>query len=140
MDKQTIIYLVFIVAYLAFTFYRKSQAKGQKSGGGVPKPDARKPKSMLEKMILGEEFFEEPKTADIPEPESGNQQPSTKNQEPILNAEAISLSQEKNREPVVAEAAKKEVEAHEQIAYRKGIKFNLRQAMIYKVLLDRPYN
>lgn len=126
MGKQ-IIYLIFIVAYLAYTYYTKSQKKKNtpnKPASQPIKPQSPKPKSFLEKMILGEEFFEPPATHEpVPAADNIKQKASKPEQE----LQVIEQDIKPNRHDI-----------HENPIHKPKL-FDLKQAIIYNALLDRPY-
>jgi len=145
-----LIYVIALIAWVAFSFYRKSQKKSaaardarpyqQPSAGGRTMPT-------LEEILLGKEPDPEP------EPEPVNLPGWNEGTAPVLretafekeyNLRGITSVEEldkpmsvKNTKPVDIqedEIILKEIELQERVA-----RIDLRQAVIYSEILNRPY-
>jgi hypothetical protein len=134
MDER-IIYLIFILLWAAYKFYQKSQKTkniSDKKLSPASKPSAPDYKSIFEKMLLGEEFTAPAKTLD--------------NEEIMENGEwrmENSINQQINKSIIEEKPVElKETIRTEEITKSPNYqitKFNLKQALIYSVILNRPY-
>jgi hypothetical protein len=147
-----LIYLIVLIAWVAFAFYRKSQKKSNATGQAAPKrqPGSEPmPLPTLDDILLGREPEPEPEPEPVPVPVTY----VTDGIPPQLGKTAfekeynrlginsveqmdkpfvltVNKTDEKQEEAILLEGAAKE-------EYRTWI--DLRQAVIYSEILNRPY-
>lgn len=164
MDEK-IIYIIFIVLSLAYSAYRKNQKKAKSSqqsavGSQQPTPNSEKSdmeqkksdraikmKTLLDKMLLGEEFVEPSTTEEmIPEVRSRNYEVRNQKSETESMMPEAEIREDKKKweleggsQSNVEELKGKEKNIREEISHRMKLKFNLKQAVINSVILERRY-
>lgn len=149
MKMDDLIYLIVLIAWVLFAFYRKSQKKKQpvRPVSGQTRPPAESsPVPTLEEILMGERSYPEPK----PEFEPA----MTDGMSPVIGE--TSFEQEYNRKGIrsIEEmdvpfylsgkddriAAKNDILLEEEMESEHEAKVNLRQAVIYAEILNRPYD
>jgi len=143
-----VIYIIVLIAWVLFAFYRKSQKKKgpDTEPGQSPRPRSKNsPLPTLEEILLGREPEPEPEPAPVPVLSDG--------MSPKLNETAFEkeynlmgiTSVEELDKPFSfekfkhAERQEDEVFVQEDEPDDRSHAFNLRQAVIYSEILNRPY-
>jgi len=146
-----LIYILALIAWVVFAFYRNSQKKAEKARQAQrqrPRPE-QIPLPTLEEILLGKEPAYEPEPEPVPEPMTV----MTDGTSPVLRETAFEreynlrgiTSIEEMDKPFKMETADvstaPEVEAEGAVpAWRESLReFNPRQAVIYSEILNRPY-
>jgi hypothetical protein len=145
-----LIYVLALIAWVIFAFYRKSQ---KKSGAARETQQQQKPRGeafplpTLEEILLGKEEYHQP------EPEPVTAPVTTDGMSPVLketsfereyNLRGITSIEEMDKSFTVAEKVIPDAEEKEENSYRKQMReyladFDGRQAVIYSEILNRPY-
>jgi hypothetical protein len=145
------IYILALIAWVIFAFYRNSQKKAEKARQAQrqkPRPE-QMPLPTLEEIILGREPVYEPEPEPLPEAVTVMSDGTS----PVLRETAFEreynlrgiTSIEEMDKPFKAEAsnaapAPKDAVEETMPAWREGLReFNARQAVIYAEILNRPY-
>ena len=142
MDER-LIYLIFIVLWAAYKFYNNNQKKkaaaekSQQSTVNKPQWTAsvpqRRPESfrtMFEKALLGEEFSQPARG-----PEEDVETDQTRQMAPV----AAEPRQEESYIALPQSETTKQNSQAEEISRQLKSHFNLKQALIYSTILNRPY-
>ncbi len=146
MDEK-IIYIIFVIAWGLYSFYRKSQKKksqqtavNSQQSTNNDKEKSPSYKNILEKMLLGEEFTEQPKRMENGEwrMENGEDKTLEVLTTPINPVSEIPI-ENKITEPVISNQTETSIVLKTFEDY-KTKKFDLRQAIIYNVLLERKFD
>ena len=142
------IYLIALIAWVVFAFYRKSQKKSEaaRQAQSESKPHSEAdPVSTLEEILLGKEPSYEP----VPEPRTF----TTDGIPPVLSETAFEkeynlrgiTSIEEMDKPLITKKTKHTEVQEDEILKEKdviedwGAGVDLRQAVIYSEILNRPY-
>lgn len=136
-----IIYLILLVAWIAFAFYRKSQ-KGKKESSPPKVPrQAKNPAPTLGDLIFGEQW--RGNVEHVPDPNEEEEQALAAVRHPDsqegVSLETIEPEYVKNRKLREKEAEKEMAEADQEEDEDKSY-FSLRNAVVYDAILNRPYN
>lgn len=157
-NYQPILYLIIILLWAVYKYYQKSQ-KVKNISEKKPSPDSQLPtpnyKSIFEKILLGEEFSAPAKTKDneVTEIEevkinnsnyqrkTNNEQRTTNSEQQIIPPEAMgTLKGNADAREGNAGARLQRVPAELNTKHQTlNTKFSLKQAIIYSVILNRPY-
>lgn len=134
------IYLIFLVAWILFEFYRRSQKKSQAARDAAKtKRPADHPGSIpdLEEILMGKTEVPEPEEVAVPEPVTRSV-PLPKPVPEIFQMKTVA-------EPDKSNFIKSTDIQHDEISDARDndedeqFKVNLRQAVIYSEILNRPY-
>jgi hypothetical protein len=148
---EDLIYLLLLIAWAAFALYRRSQKKNATAGKAKAQPEPErdfKPMPTLQEILFGEEAThpEEPAPRSITVIDEGEYNP-----EPVETdfereyARRGIISVESSGRPVPSyEMQRTEIQENEisdgiAIGDKKEEYFDLRQAVIYSEILNRPY-
>jgi hypothetical protein len=145
------IYIIALIAWVVFAFYRKSQKKSQaaREAGRQPQQrDQSRPFPTLEEILLGKEPV--PEAEEVPEPAwtytTDGMAPEMKETlfEKEYNRQGITSIEEMDKQfnisAGIADNIQKEevlIEDHEGDDFES--KVDLRKAVIYSEILNRPY-
>ncbi len=148
-----LIYILALIAWVIFAFYRNSQKKAEKARQAQrqkPRPE-QMPLPTLEEILLGKEpaYEPEPEPEPVPEPVivmSDGTSPVLRETsfEKEYNLRGIASIEEMDKpfrtETRMAAAESKDEEDEAAPAWRESLRdFNPRQAVIYSEILNRPY-
>ncbi len=152
---EDFLYILILVLWVVFTIYNKNRKKKQEASTGKPvQQDARRdtsqqrPRSILEQILMGEEpipipyeehdqaseiqsfdsFEDEPIKKDNKEQISDNSSSKIYDFDPAKEAESLPMHFEYNEDPFA------------NIDTCKRFDFDLRQAVIFSEILNRPYS
>ena len=146
---EDLIYLVALIAWVAFAFYRKSQKKSGRTGEmpGNPQPQGRREAlPTLEEILLGEEQT-------VPEPVPATVETWSEGMSPVLdetsfekeyNLRGITSVEELDKpmkmdQAELSEIQKSEIGSEDKEIEEKWSVIDLRRAVIYSEILNRPY-
>jgi hypothetical protein len=146
-----LIYLIILIAWVVFAFYRKSQKKGQAAKEVQERPIPRRetgPLPTLEEILLGREPQEEPEVETVP-----RQTTISDGMAPVLaetafekeyNRKGIESIEEMDRPFYLSVTKEVENNSGPVLLEDNGEEewlenINLRQAVIYAEILNRPY-
>jgi hypothetical protein len=144
------IYIIALIAWVLFAFYRNSRKKAQAAGQMKPHADTRTepmPLPTLEEILLGRE--PEPAPEPLPAPAAE----WTEGTSPVFketafekeyNRMGISSVEELDKPMTMAyteisEIQKHEIGSAEEVEENQGMQIDLRRAVIYAEILNRPY-
>lgn len=145
-----LIYLIVLIAWVVFAFYRKSQKKAGAEKEPQPRPEARGesfPFPTLDDILRGDE------PAPAMEPVPATRKYTTDGEVPVLketafemeyNRRGITSVEEMDRPFTLAEqerfvAKDNEVLPEDHLNDDRKTRIDLRQAVIYSEILNRPY-
>jgi hypothetical protein len=144
------IYLIVLIAWVVFAFYRKSQKKSQAARETQRRPEARSesmPFPTLEEILLGKEPAREVEPLPATEPfTTDGMAPELKETafEREYNRRGITSIEEmdkpftmKDRKP--SDIQEDEVLLENEVLENLKARVDLRQAVIYSEILNRPY-
>jgi hypothetical protein len=141
-----LIYVIALIAWVAFSFYRKSQKKANATQGSAPRPQTRRETGALptlEEILLGRQPEPEPVTATVWD-EGTSPELSETSFEREYNLRGITSIEELDKPMNVTKPKPKETPESEEETDAYDIKgsmvhIDLRQAVIYSEILNRPY-
>lgn len=138
--------ILILVIWILFSIYNKNKKKKATSAKQFSKsenstPSSQKPRSILEQILLGNEpvavpYEEYDDTSDAQQYEEEEK----KEKETVLSDTDISSRYDFNPSSEGSSSGLFQEENDElEVFEEKGIEFNLRQAVIYSEILNRPY-
>jgi hypothetical protein len=146
MDEK-IIYIIFIVLWLLYSLFGKKKknpgTSNRQQQPTVNQPEEKKGRfTQLGEILLGEEFYELPKGKPVT---SGNTDAEISEelkskasmQQPFLNEENIIYNQLTIKPEPIIQPEEHSLQKHNNII--RG-KFNLKQAIIFSAIINRPYD
>ena len=141
-----LIYVIALIAWVAFAFYRKSQKKSNASQGPGPRPQTRRETGALptlEEILLGRQPEPEPVPAAVWE-EGTSPELSETSFEREYNLRGITSIEELDKTMTVTQTEPKETIKSEEETVAFDMRgsmahIDLRQAVIYSEILNRPY-
>lgn len=143
-----VIYILIAIAWVAFSIYNANQKKKQKlareaqASGPQPSEAAPKPRSILEEILMGEEMPEyhaEEEHEEI-KPELVPEYKAAMEYQQEIQARALRAEQQlqvSNNLSTMDESTPVPLYGETNIGLLKL--FDLRQAVIYSIILERPY-
>lgn len=148
---EDFIYIILLIAWVAFAFYRKSQKKAQAAQTADTEPDTpvdHKPMPTLEELLMGldEPLEEKPASTPLPNVYKPAVAPVYKEtafekeykKRGITSIEELDkpLKSKKVSEPILLE----ELPETETVIFNpEDLRQNIRQAVIFSEILNRPY-
>jgi len=144
------IYIIALIAWVAFAFYRKSQKKSEaaKEARRMPQPDSESsPFPTFEEIILGKEPSPEPVPVPVSRPfTTDGEAPELMETafEREYNRRGITSVEEMDkpftlRKSKVADIQEDEILLESNVIEVMKARVDLRQAVIYSEILNRPY-
>ncbi|MBP7497629.1 MAG: hypothetical protein KA792_08210 [Bacteroidales bacterium] len=139
MDEK-IVYILIGIAYLVYSFLKKD--KKSKTAKALPKQNESPPKenfkTIFEKALLGDEFFEKPIVVDTAPKETIKKESKDVKKNTFLSGEDSDLIENYMKDQTIDYSNNTVHSSANQNSYRKN--FNLKQAVVFSEILKRPYN
>ncbi len=147
------IYLLVLIAWAVFAYYRRSQKKADEARKAASRRQVSEPEERtmptLEEILMGEEYYpeEQPATKPLPKAPVFRMEPTSPAEtvfEREYNLRGITSIEELDRPAPVDPDRKPSITEEDiyeemQPVYASEIRNNLRQAVIYAEILNRPY-